>query len=105
LEEVGTGRGLSEDGAASFLIVGSGAQGLKGLGVQGFRGSGVQGLRGSGVHGLRGSGAQGLSRGLGVQGSHFVRSSIPAMQISIVDWTSFLNTAKQLNGTKDRLNF
>jgi hypothetical protein len=30
-----------------------------------------------------------------VQGSHFVRSSIPALQISIGDWTSFLNTAKQ----------
>ncbi|MDK2977273.1 MAG: hypothetical protein PWP06_1748, partial [Candidatus Marinimicrobia bacterium] len=67
LEEVGTGRGLSEDGVAALLIVGSWVQGLMGLGVQGFRGSGAQGFMGSGVHGLRGSWAQGF-RGSGVQG-------------------------------------
>jgi hypothetical protein len=75
-----------------------------------FMGLWVQGLRGSGAQGLNSRyaafkhhfvvfkhltmfGVQTLLRS--VQGSHFVRSSIPALQISIGDWTSFLNTAKQ----------
>jgi hypothetical protein len=68
--------------------------------AQGFRGSGAQGLKGSRVQGFKGSRVQEPLRGFqtllrSVQGSHFVRSSIPALQISIGDWTSFLNTAEQ----------
>jgi hypothetical protein len=49
---------------------------------------------GSGVHGFKGSGAQGFM-GSRAQGFHYVRSSIPDMRISMGDWNSFLNTAKQ----------
>jgi len=62
--------------------------------ILGFRGSWVQGFMGSGVHGFKGSGAQGFM-GSRAQGFHYVRSSIPDMRISMGDWNSFLNTAKQ----------
>jgi hypothetical protein len=109
-------------GSGAQGLRGSRAHGLKGSRVHGLKGSGAQGFKGSRVQGLMGSGAQGFkgSRVQGFRGSIAAsRLSNAAVQRSRISLRSifnpryadfngefhFLNTAKQLNGTKCRLNF